>query len=169
MWLTSAGWLCLKHGSPKTHFFNSVLHQIILLSHFGKSKALVKNSLVLPLPAVLSIWARLHVSSGLPGFQVGKRGTTFLFFCLQFIFPACVKASRSNRNTLRLVYTTPINNIDRVNTTTYICCLLGWRELVCLIAGHQLLLVFSKGREFEALGSQLAKSVRRYRRILTCS
>lgn len=98
--------------------FNSVLREIILLGHFGKSKALVKHSLLLPLPAVLSIWARLHVSSGLPGSGVGKKGHRILVF-LQFIFPACVKARRPNRNTLRLVYTTPINS-----------CLLGWCELV---------------------------------------
>lgn len=168
MWLTPAGWLCLKQGSSKTHFLIVYYIKSYCSVILENPKRWFKNSL-LPLPAVLSIWARLHVSSGLLGFQVGKRGTTFFFFCQQFIFPACVKASRSNRNTLRLVYTTPINNINRVNTTTYICCLLGWRELVCLIAGHQLLLVFSKGREFEALGSQLAKSVRTYRRILTCS
>lgn len=107
MWLTPAGRLCLKHSSPKTHHFNSVLHQIILLSHFGKSKALVKTPYFyhfqLFFPSEHACMSALVCWD----FTKSEKGRHILVFFLQLIFPLCVKASRPNRNTLRLVHTAP--------------------------------------------------------------
>lgn len=84
MWLSPAGWLCLQNRSHKTHRFNSVLHQIMLLCHFGKSKALVKKVLIITTSSCSFHPSTLACQLRFAGITVGKKGATFFFPAVYF-------------------------------------------------------------------------------------